>query len=977
MADSFADLWNASAPPTSNPSSSSKPPLTQQKLTQQPPHKKYDAFSILASSGSNTPRSITPGTGAGASRPSPPPAVQSQRSGDAFNDLLSFGSGSGTTTTTTSPNRNLSLADRQAKLSKVALPTVTVQGSNKASDAFWDQFGDSGAGAGAQGSVGGSQQEDEWDLNLLSAKPAPLRSSSASPSPSPSPLRQPAPSIAQPTSSDPFDFDSLVSSTPEPKASSRGGGDSLLDDTFGGNQFGGGNGNENGGDDDGDDILGLLAKPVSQSRRTPSPSPSPHTLPIPSSQNQGRTPSPQSQSQAPARKTATRPISRAASPPPHIIGQIVEMGYSPSQARVALAATESGVDVQGALEILLAQAGSGGPTGERERDPEPERERGSERYGDGDSDSEEERRRQRQKARRQGPSRSSVDPSNPPSHSLRQQNSSQSQTQSTTGTGNLTDLLPPELSVQADKLLSQATELGKGMFNRAGAFWRDGRQKAMKAYEERARTPGDHPNSGYGREGNGNGNGGGGGKRPAWMSGDGDDHDHDDRGGGGGGGGGFKDDSSSDDERSRPESIQSSASASMTRLPSNSSSRPPLREPPPNVSRSPAPPSASTPVPGPSVYKSSLRRGPTPAARQASSSSQLQSTSQTRPSQPILPPSSSSSKPTRPPIFATPSQISQSTSHILTALSQSTQGAYSSASESYTKALAALPEGHVLSVEVLIGRAKARGGCGESRGVVEDCSLVLGMIKEGISASEWASLPALSASPGAAKRRWDTVESEVRKLRAMAYEQMEKWRDAKEDWEKIAGMNVPLQVDEGTRKEAISGAGRCRKILAPPPPSGPSSGPSTSSASKPRPTPKPKPANLSSKAPSTSSQPQKPSEAVARLRAAASQAESESNLASSLKDTVDARLASWRGGKQQNLRALLASLDLVLWDEVGWKKVGMHELVTEGQVKKVYVRAIAKVHPDKLSVGNSTVEQRMIANDVFGTLNEAWIAMQG
>ena len=68
-----------------------------------------------------------------------------------------------------------------------------------------------------------------------------------------------------------------------------------------------------------------------------------------------------------------------------------------------------------------------------------------------------------------------------------------------------------------------------------------------------------------------------------------------------------------------------------------------------------------------------------------------------------------------------------------------------------------------------------------------------------------------------------------------------------------------------------------------------------------------------------------------------------------LKDSVDARLMAWRGGKETNLRALIASLENILWPEVGWQKVGMSELVTTSQVKVRYMKAIAKLHPDKVS----------------------------
>jgi hypothetical protein len=105
---------------------------------------------------------------------------------------------------------------------------------------------------------------------------------------------------------------------------------------------------------------------------------------------------------------------------------------------------------------------------------------------------------------------------------------------------------------------------------------------------------------------------------------------------------------------------------------------------------------------------------------------------------------------------------------------------------------------------------------------------------------------------------------------------------------------------------------------------------------------------------------------------------------------VDARLIAWKGGKETNIRALIASLETVLWSELGWQKVGMAELVTPSQVKVKYTKAIAKLHPDKvllisaqlclfsdhgwtqLSAKNLTLEQRMIANGVFGALNEAW-----
>jgi len=113
------------------------------------------------------------------------------------------------------------------------------------------------------------------------------------------------------------------------------------------------------------------------------------------------------------------------------------------------------------------------------------------------------------------------------------------------------------------------------------------------------------------------------------------------------------------------------------------------------------------------------------------------------------------------------------------------------------------------------------------------------------------------------------------------------------------------------------------------------------------------------------------SEALQRLRAANKAAEREGDEKIALIDSVDARVASWREGKRDNLRALLGSVENVLWEGSGWRRVGLHELVMANKVKIVYMKAIGKTHPDKLPQ-DATTEIRMIAGHVFSTLNEAW-----
>ncbi|RMZ87202.1 hypothetical protein DV736_g5571, partial [Chaetothyriales sp. CBS 134916] len=117
------------------------------------------------------------------------------------------------------------------------------------------------------------------------------------------------------------------------------------------------------------------------------------------------------------------------------------------------------------------------------------------------------------------------------------------------------------------------------------------------------------------------------------------------------------------------------------------------------------------------------------------------------------------------------------------------------------------------------------------------------------------------------------------------------------------------------------------------------------------------------------------SAAVSRLRAANAALDRADDEKFALADAVDVRIKTWRDGKQDNLRALLGSLDTVLWPEAGWKKISMADLVLPGKVKVQYMKGIGKVHPDKASHAiptNATTEQRMISASVFSTLNEAW-----
>ncbi|KAK9762250.1 auxilin-like clathrin-binding protein required for normal clathrin function [Basidiobolus ranarum] len=86
---------------------------------------------------------------------------------------------------------------------------------------------------------------------------------------------------------------------------------------------------------------------------------------------------------------------------------------------------------------------------------------------------------------------------------------------------------------------------------------------------------------------------------------------------------------------------------------------------------------------------------------------------------------------------------------------------------------------------------------------------------------------------------------------------------------------------------------------------------------------------------------------------------------------VEERLNQWKFNKVGNLRAMIASLDTILWPELNWKACGLQDLILPSQVKSKYIRAIAKLHPDKLSTKES-VEHKLLASGIFSILNENW-----
>ena len=86
---------------------------------------------------------------------------------------------------------------------------------------------------------------------------------------------------------------------------------------------------------------------------------------------------------------------------------------------------------------------------------------------------------------------------------------------------------------------------------------------------------------------------------------------------------------------------------------------------------------------------------------------------------------------------------------------------------------------------------------------------------------------------------------------------------------------------------------------------------------------------------------------------------------------LEPRLKAWceEYGKKRQLRALLSSLDKVLWEDSGWKPLSLGDVLNPKQARKWYLKASLKVHPDKTH--GLDAEKRFIANRVFDALSQA------
>ena len=650
---------------------------------------------------------------------------------------------------------------------------------------------------------------------------------------------------------------------------------------------------------DDDDILGMLGRPVSE---MPKPAP-------PKPVRKERSPSPVQQ-----QDSGSHPQARA-------VAELVDMGFPAEKAADALAQTDTGTNVQAAVSILLNSAHAEAQQKARGRSTPSERP-----SGDG------ERSRRPQRDGRQDGSMPSW-----------MREGERERSGSRPGQG--------QAGNQGGDIAKQAQDIGSSLFKSANSLWRQGQKKMQKAMAD-FQQEGDSSQPRWMREAQMQQEGVSQPSRPGpppkRVNENGKAPDA-----------GMTNEAMLLEGGGRPQKPPRSAEISRSSTPASTSSgqwndipddmfsaprsRGASRQPPANrpaaqrLTRQEVEESADQ------VFVSSRRRRPAPAAATPPASTPpvtsppLQSrnpfnkpttpSTSSKPSTPL--PSQLPARPKAPP--RTIPQVSNlalqnSSAQRAKGSEAFKRGDYATAHVHYSSALQGIPTTHPIAIIIFCNRALTAIKNGDPRAAVSDADAALGTI--GVSRGDGEKID-LGAGEGAKDMKEFFGKALMRKAEAL--EHMEKWSDAGGVWREAVTAGVGGSV-------AIQGRNRCDKASAPKAP------PKPAAARKP---PPPRPSSSALSALSGANDGTN-SEAVQRMRAANAAAEKADDEKFALTDAVDAKLVAWKGTKADNLRALLGSLDKVLWEGAGWNKVGMQDLVMPNRVKIVYMKAIAKVHPDKV-----------------------------
>jgi hypothetical protein len=116
---------------------------------------------------------------------------------------------------------------------------------------------------------------------------------------------------------------------------------------------------------------------------------------------------------------------------------------------------------------------------------------------------------------------------------------------------------------------------------------------------------------------------------------------------------------------------------------------------------------------------------------------------------------------------------------------------------------------------------------------------------------------------------------------------------------------------------------------------------------------------------------QSQAKAVAEVRQRESAKKAAENEEDVVRRKLEPKIKAWseEHGKKKQLRALLGSLQMILWPGANWKPVGLGDLLDDKVCIKVYRKATLVVHPDKTHHMNP--EQRFLAKRIFDALTQA------
>lgn len=269
------------------------------------------------------------------------------------------------------------------------------------------------------------------------------------------------------------------------------------------------------------------------------------------------------------------------------------------------------------------------------------------------------------------------------------------------------------------------------------------------------------------------------------------------------------------------------------------------------------------------------------------------------------------------------------------------RGDYALAIEHFDAALAALEATHILRALILSNRAACNLKSGNFRGAIDDTQQGLRVLPAG-------RLDGLEIERGKPARE---IWSKLVLRQAEALEHAERYREA--------GLAYQQLLDNGFASPTVLAARRrCQKALDPQI-EAKAAAPVEKKSQRRKWNTGGEPTSAAGKA------------ALQKVRDEHKRQATLEAERDGLRDIVSQRIDAWKTGKEDNLRALLASLHTVLWPDSGWQPVGLHDLVLTKKVRLTYMKAVAKTHPDKVPASAST-EVKMIAQGVFVAINKAW-----